>query len=121
MGKLHNHIVLDKRFLEQDGVVDRAKDSLFYSAIVKVYEASEPGTWYKMRYSFFEHERPDDLEIMFSMDFDEIPQEIVRIRTAEEIFLTPQKTIRQKLKRCMMYLKDKKGGETYVEPVNKNK
>ena len=74
MGVLKNHIILDKRFLEQDGVVDRAKKSLFYSAIVKMYEGSEPGTWYKIRYSFFEHERPDDIEIMFSMDFEEIQE-----------------------------------------------
>ena len=63
------------------------------------------GKWYKLRIDYCRERDCDEYHrVNVIMDFDEIPEERVVIKSPEQICLAPTKSKWQKLKNCYRYL-----------------
>ena len=106
-----------------DDLVRNIKEHLEAELSKKMWEKILPDRWYRVRLSFCNMPDyrnyatyNDDLNIMVmqgTLDMDVIEERAVVYKSPEELLLQPEKTIRQKLKNCWRYLRDKKGG--YIE------
>lgn len=116
--------------LDSEDTVRHVREDLIQQIILRATTDMRPGRWYKIKYEESrEKAYEDDVELRIELAYDIIPERVVAERVVvfkvpEEVLLPPEKSLWQKLKNCVKYLRHKTGGqpeegESGMPPKNK--
>lgn len=103
---LDPHMVQDPAAL--DHIMEDTKERLFIEASKKI----EEGVYYKVRYRNRTELNPTMNEVTFIFDMEPLRMKHMEAvyTPPEEICLRPEKSLKDKLRNCIRYLKDRSGG-----------
>lgn len=90
-----------------DHIVEDAKGRLFKEASKKI----EEGVYYSVLYRIRTEQNPAMKEITLILDLERMKHMEAVYKQPEDIYLCrPEKSLKEKLRNCIRYLKDRSGG-----------
>ena len=102
--------------LESEDTVRHIREDMIRQIFLRATLDMRPGIWYKIK---FEESREkayvDDIALRVELEYDTVPERAVVFKAPEEFLLPPEKSLRQKLKNCVKYLRHKTGERLEVE------
>lgn len=101
---LDPYMVQDSEAL--DNMVEDAKGRLFKEASKKI----EDGVYYAVLYRIRTEQNPMMNEVTLILDLERMKHMEAVYKQPEEICLRPEKSLKDKLRNCIRYLKDRSGG-----------